>query len=51
MISALFLQYKEIFALIPVNNMNADNLYNLTCKALQIVEGFTVVSVISDNNR
>ncbi|KFM70397.1 hypothetical protein X975_13510, partial [Stegodyphus mimosarum] len=53
MISSIYLSYKETVALVPVNNMNADYLCCLTRKDLHILDkaGFSVVSMISDNNR
>ena len=53
MVHSLYSDYKEIVALVPVNNMNASYLHELVCKVLNLLEeaGFVVVCLISDNNR
>ena len=53
MISSVFSKYKEINGLVPVCNLTAKDLYNLTEQALKVLNeaGFKVLCLISDNNR
>jgi len=53
MITSLKSSDKDIVALYPVRNMNAEtlkNLLNIVLEQLHIL-GYTVISIISDNNR
>lgn len=53
MIVSLFSSYKDILALVPVKNLNADYLSELAYKAMYILEElrFNVLTLISDSNR
>lgn len=52
MIASVFSPYKDILALVPVKNLNAEYLFQLVCKALYILQemGFTLLTLISGNN-
>lgn len=53
MISSLLSKNKDVIALFPVRNLTADILINYANKVLSILHecGFTVLALISDNNR
>ncbi len=53
MISSILSSKKDIAALIPIKNLTAAYLHELTLKAINIVEkaGYKVMCLISDNNR
>lgn len=53
MFSSIFSKAKEIVALVPVFKLTASELHELSLKVLQMLEtiGFTVLTIISDNNR
>ena len=53
MIASLLSKQKDVVAIIPVKNLNRELLASLCRQMLQLLYnvGFTVVCLISDNNR
>lgn len=52
MIVSVLSPYKNMLALVPVKNLNADYLFELICKVLYILElGYTVLTLISENKK
>lgn len=52
-ISSILSKNKDVVSLVPVTNLNASYLYEMTLKVLRLVHeaGYRVVCLISDNNR
>lgn len=53
MISSILSKYKDVVAIIPMKNMNANMLHGMLLKVLKMLHttGYSVICVISDNNR
>ena len=53
MISSVMSKSKDVVAIVPVKNLNAQKLYEMMLKVLQMLQniGYLVLCMISDNNR